>query len=221
MSMQIGRRVAKLRASHGESLRDAALRSGLSHTTIARIEKGDVTGSFHSTLKKIAEGYGVRVEYLLTGRDPRQIFEEALRRLPEGERSRLYFLTPQNRTQMVLDFLATEFANDFAWDRVVRSAGLTYSSGRAFLQHWQANRLTEGEQLRLAQALAKLTGIPLTWFHTGEMDVKEGPSIPEHWAPGYVALIRKAAAAQVSPDLLAMALDLLVLKQAEAAPAQM
>lgn len=219
--MQIGRRVAKLRASHGESLRDAAIRAGVSHTTIARIEKGEVTGSFHSTLRKIAEGYGVRVEYLLTGRDPRQIFEEALQRLPAGERSRLYFLTPQNRTQMVLDFLATEFASDFAWDRVIRNAGLTYSGGRTFLQHWQANRLSEDELLRLAQALSKVTGIPLTWFHTGEMDVEKDPPIPEDWAPGYVALIRKAVAAQVPPDLLSMALDLLVLKRAEAAPAHM
>lgn len=219
--MQIGRRVAKLRASHGESLREAAVRTGVSHTTIARIEKGEVTGSFHSTLKKIAEGYGVRVEYLLTGRDPRQGFEEALQRLSAGERSRLYFLTPLSRTQMVLDFLSTEFTNDFAWDRVIRSAGLPFSNGTSLLQHWQAHRLSEDEQLRLAQALAKLTGIPLTWFKAGVMDVEEDAPIPEDWAPAYLALIRRAAAAQVPPHLLSVALDLLMIKQAEAAPAQM
>lgn len=219
--MQIGRRVAKLRAAHGESLREAALRTGVSHTTIARIEKGEVTGSFHSTLKKVADGYGVRVEYLLTGRDPRQSFEEALQRLSSGERSRLYFLTPQARTQMVLDFLATEFAHDFSWDRVIKNAGLPFSDGRSLLQHWQANRLTEEEHLRLAQSLSKLTGIPLTWFHTGVIDGPDESPMPEEWAPAYIDLIRRAAAAHVPPQMLSIALDLLMLKQAEAAPAQM
>lgn len=217
--MQIGRRVAKLRAAHGESLREAALRTGVSHTTIARIEKGEVTGSFHSTLKKVADGYGVRVEYLLTGRDPRQSFEEALQRLSSGERSRLYFLTPQARTQMVLDFLATEFAHDISWERVIRNAGLAHSDGPSLLQHWQANRLTEEEQLRLAQSLSKLTGIPLTWFNAGVM--QDEASMPEEWAPAYMALIRRAAAAQVPPHMLAIALDLIMMKRAEAAPAHM
>lgn len=221
--MQIGRRVAKLRASHGESLREAGIRTGVSHTTIARIEKGDVTGSFHSTLKKIAEGYGVRVEYLLTGRDPRHSFEEALQRLSAGERSRLYFLSPQTRLQMVLDFLATEFAQDFSWERVMRNAGLSIPGGPALLQNWQASRLSEEERLRLAQSLAKLTGIPLTWFSAGVIDPEgEDPlEIPEAWAPAYLALIRRAVAAQIPPHMLSIALDLIMLKQAEAAPAHM
>jgi transcriptional regulator with XRE-family HTH domain len=102
--MHVGRRVAKLRAAHGESLREAAARTGVSHTTIARIEKGEVTGSFHSTLRKIADGYDVRMEFLLTGRDPRQDFELAIRRLPPDDRSRLYFVSARARVKMVLDF---------------------------------------------------------------------------------------------------------------------
>ncbi|HLO01988.1 MAG TPA: helix-turn-helix transcriptional regulator [Symbiobacteriaceae bacterium] len=219
--MQIGRRVAKLRASHGESLREASIRTGVSHTTIARIEKGEVSGSFHSTLKKVADGYGVRVEFLLTGRDPRQSFEEALQRLSSGERSRLYFLTPHARTQMVLDFLATEFAHDFSWERVIRNAGLSFSNGATLLQHWQASRLTEEEQQRLSKSLAKLTGIPLSWFQAGVIDQEAEPPMPEEWAPAYAALIRRAAAAQIPPHMLSIALDLLMLKHAEAAPAQM
>lgn len=64
--MQVGRRVAALRAAHGESLRMAAARTGVSHTTIARIENGKITRSMHSTLCKIAEGYRVPAEYLVT-----------------------------------------------------------------------------------------------------------------------------------------------------------
>jgi len=67
--MNVARRVARLRITHGESLREAARRTGVSHTTIARIEKGEVTGSYHETLQKIAAGYGTTLEYLLTGQD--------------------------------------------------------------------------------------------------------------------------------------------------------
>lgn len=67
--MNVARRVARLRITHGESLREAARRTGVSHTTILRIEKGEVTGSFHETLQKIAAGYGTTLEYLLTGQD--------------------------------------------------------------------------------------------------------------------------------------------------------
>jgi transcriptional regulator with XRE-family HTH domain len=217
LDVQIGRRVAKLRASHGESLREAAVRTGVSHTTIARIEKGEVTGSFHSTLRKIADGYGMRLEYLLTGRDPRQSFEELLQRLSDGDRSRLYFLTPHARTQMVLDFLTTEFTHDFSWERVLKNADIAPSDGATVLQHWQTSRLTEDEQHRLAQSLSKLTAIPLSWFQVGVIGQEE--SVPEEWAPAYAALIRRAAANQITPQMLAMALDLLVLKQSEAAAA--
>lgn len=65
--MSVGRRVYLLRSAHQESLREAAIRTGVSHTTIARIEKGVITSSFHYTLDKIAAGYGVPVEYLLNG----------------------------------------------------------------------------------------------------------------------------------------------------------
>jgi transcriptional regulator with XRE-family HTH domain len=179
-----------------------------------------VIGSFASTLRKIAEGYGVRVEYLLTGRDTRQSFEEALQRLSAAERSRLYFLTPHARTQMVLDFLTTEFAHDFSWEKVIRNAGISLADGQTLLQHWQTKRLSEEEQTRLAQSLAKLTGIPMSWFQAGLMGEEEEP-MPEEWAPAYAALIRRAAAAHIPPHMLSMALDLLMLRQAEAAPAQL
>jgi transcriptional regulator with XRE-family HTH domain len=67
--MSVGQRVAQLRAAHGESLREAAIRTGVSHTTIARIEKGAVTGSFQHTLRQIAQGYGVPFEFLLSDQD--------------------------------------------------------------------------------------------------------------------------------------------------------
>lgn len=67
---EIGRRVARLRASHGESYREAAVRTGVSHTTIYRVESGECEAG-GKTLKRIAAGYGVPLEWLLSGRDPR------------------------------------------------------------------------------------------------------------------------------------------------------
>lgn len=69
--MRVGERVARLREVHGESLREAAARTGVSHTTIARIENSQTVGSTGGTLRKIADGYRVPLEYLLTGKDSR------------------------------------------------------------------------------------------------------------------------------------------------------
>jgi len=65
----IADRVAWLRESHGETLREAAARTGVHYVTINRIERGAVSGSFGSTLRKIASGYGVSLHWLLTGKE--------------------------------------------------------------------------------------------------------------------------------------------------------
>lgn len=55
------------------------MRTGVSHTTIARIEKGEVTASFHRTIKLIADGYGVSMDYVLSGKLPPQDVETQFR----------------------------------------------------------------------------------------------------------------------------------------------
>jgi transcriptional regulator with XRE-family HTH domain len=218
--MQIGRRVAKLRAAHGESLRDAAVRTGVSHTTIARIEKGEVTGSFHSTLLKIAEGYGVRTEFLLTGRDPRQDFEQAIRRLPPEERSQLYFASVRTRVKMVLDFLMAEYTNEFEFDQLTQSVGLEGLTFRELLEKWQADQLTDDVNHKLAEALSRLTGISQHWFRWGVTGGSDGVEIlPREMLTAYVNLIKKAAQAGVQPQMLDMAIDLLIMKNKETAAA--
>lgn len=218
--MQIGRRVAKLRAAHGESLRDAAVRTGVSHTTIARIEKGEVTGSFHSTLRKIAEGYGVRTEFLLTGRDPRQDFEHALRRLPPEERAQLYFASVRTRIKMVLDFLMAEYPTEFSFEQLAQSVGADGLSFRELLDQWQADQLPEDLNLKLAETLSRVTGISQHWFRWGVSGAPDTVEIlPREMLSAYVNLIRKAAQAGVQPQMLDMAIDLLIMKNKESAVA--
>lgn len=213
--MLVGRRVAKLRSAHGESLREAALRTGVSHTTIARIEKGEVTGSFHSTLRRIAEGYGVQMEFLLTGRDPRQDFEFSIRRLAPEERNRLYFVSSQTRVKMVLDFLLTEYANEFSMDQLAQAVGLEAHRFQQLLDRWAPGELTEEVNQRIAAALSRLTGISIHWFRWGALGGDQSEVIPPETVSAYINLMKKAAQAGIQPYILDMAIDLLIMKNRE------
>lgn len=213
--MQVGKRIAKLRASHGESLREAAIRTGVSHTTIARIEKGEVVGSFHSTLRKIADGYGVRMEFLLNGRDPRHDFEVAVRRLPPEERSKLYFAPARTRIQMVLDFLVAEYPSEFSLDQVAAMAGCPEEDFEGFLQRWHANQLSDEANVRLAEALSRMTGITPHWFRWGSLGADQAEPLSKETASAYVSLMKKAALAGIQPQMLDMAIDLLIMKNKE------
>lgn len=128
----IADRVAGLRASHGESLREASIRTGVSHTTIARIEKGEVTGSFHSTLKKVSDGYGVDVHWLLTGstKDPEVTYrmqreQESVERI-QGELFQLAYVAA--RQNGILPEKARELAK--ALREHVAAAIATAKEGR-------------------------------------------------------------------------------------------
>jgi transcriptional regulator with XRE-family HTH domain len=211
----VGRRVAKLRAAHGESLREAAVRTGVSHTTIARIEKGEVTGSFHSTLRKIADGYGVRMEFLLTGRDPRQDFEFSIRRLPTEDRSKLYFVSPRTRTKMVLDFLVAEYGNEFSLQQIAEVAGIDGRTFQEVLHHWHPEEMSEETYLRIAEALSRMTGISPHWFHWGTLGQDNPESLPTEMISQYVNLMKKAAQHGINPDVLDMAIDLLIMRNKE------
>lgn len=204
--MHVGRRVAKLRAAFGESLRDAALRTGVSHTTIARIEKGEVTGSFHSTLRKIAEGYGVRVEFLLTGRDPRRDFEQFLQRLSPEERGRIYFIPTHARVQLALSFLATEYPEELQGSPFAKSWGWTETSPQ------RLEELPADQVQQMAGVLARVTGIPEHWFHSGIAEDPFTTEVPPEMLSAYVAVVKKAALAAIHPETLEMAIDLLIMR---------
>jgi|GEM_PF-1712747 len=216
----IGRRVASLRESYGDSLRQASMRTGVSHTTIARIESGESARSLHSTLRKIAEGYGVTIEYLTTGRDPRQDFEHSISRLPLHERGRLFFTSALNRTRMVLQFLLSEYPQEFPVDRLARSLSTEPAMIHALLDEENAPALPERAIRAMGENLAKLTGISRHWFHSGYVAADQVDGVPPESFGSYIHLMKKAASAGVRPDVLEMAIDLLVLKQQESAASE-
>lgn len=212
--MSVGDRVSRLRTAHGESLREAAIRTGVSHTTIARIEKGDVSGSFHSTLHKIANGYGVKMDYLLTGRDPKRDFESSVRRLPAEERQRLYFLSPHVRMKMVIDFLLAEYPDEVPLESLAHQAGLNADQFSDVLDHWDEGLPPEIYN-RLVEALCRTTGISAHWFQAGTLGVEGPDAMPAEMIQAYVGVMKKALQADITPEMLDMAVDLLLLRRRE------
>lgn len=205
----IAERVARLRQAHGESLREASLRTGVSHTTVARIEKGEVTGSFHGTLRKIADGYGVRVEYLMTGRDPKRDFDFTLADLPAHERIRLWFMSPRARIRVLLDFLLSEYADLFTLDMIAEQAGLQSAQVQAALGNW--GEAPDQVCMPLGHVLSRLTGIGLEWFWFGAAE-GELPNCSAEDADGYTEVLKKAVRSGLKPGMISMAIDLLMLQ---------
>lgn len=196
--------------ARGESLREAALRTGVSHTTIARIEKGDVTGSFHNTLLRIAAGYGVQVEYLLTGRDPRREFEYSIRQLPGSDRDQLYFVKPGVRIRMALDFLLSEYRSEIDFAALAQAIGWTESDLVQMIDPAAGTTVPEETLLRLADELTKVTGIPADWFTWGILGEESAvpPSLGE-----YLRVMQRASEAEIPPQMLEAAIDLLIARQ--------
>lgn len=208
--MQVGRRVARLREIHGESLREAAARTGISHTTIARIEKGEVTGSFQHTLRKIAEGYGVTLEFILAGHQVRRDFAFSLSKLSPDQRSRLYFAPARTRIRMGINFLLGEYPDEFTLSSLSLRLGLPDHAIKMVLNNSESE-WPPGLCDAVVAGLSGMTGIAQHWFRSGsgddEIELKPGT------ATGYASCLRKVAMAHIQPGVLEMAIDLLIIQQ--------
>lgn len=216
--LQIGRRIAALRETHGDSLRAAAERTGVSHTTIARLERGETSTSLHRTLRKIAAGYGVTIEYLLTQRDPCQEFRKALSVLPPEERSRLYFTSRLHRTQMLLRFLIAHFPQEFPCKWLAESLGMSCAELEQFLATEEESAIPAPVLDHTAEVLSRLTGVPTHWFSWGHIGGEPGGSVPPETFAEFVAQMKRAKEAGIRPEVLDRVIDMLILKYKEPAP---
>lgn len=66
-----GGRVRELRKAHGLSLRGLAARVGCTHPCIVQIEKGG--GASIALARRLADAFGVRIDYLTTRDDPQPV----------------------------------------------------------------------------------------------------------------------------------------------------
>lgn len=200
---EIGRRVAQLRVANGESLREAAHRTGVSHSTIARIEKGEVTASFDETLRKVAEGYGVPLEYLLTGQH--RIVDNPtalLHRITPDERSALLFTAGRERIRRAVAMVTGQKPGRLTREQFAAVLGLD------MLGLDQVLRGKTEMPDSLADQLAHLTGISPLWFQWAMREGEASTEPRRDWA-AYFRLAKKVSKAGLEPELVEMAIDLL------------
>jgi transcriptional regulator with XRE-family HTH domain len=211
--VSVGKRVARLRLSRGDSLRDAAARTGVSHTTIARIEKGEVMGSLDSTLRSIALGYGVPVEFLLGEQEPWADFQRILATLRPEQRAQLMLAPRLQRIRMVVDFLAFSHPGTFSLEKLAEASRLSATQLREFLA--TDSDTDDRPFAKVAAGLQRMCGIDPAWLSWGGLPPESGdPStLSAAQAMGlYQVAVQRAAANGIDPRVLEMAVDMLALQ---------
>lgn len=211
--MSLGKRVARLRIAHGESLREAAIRTGVSHSTIARIEKGEVTASFHETLQKVADGYQVSLDFLVTGELHPGSTRTSHRLTPEDKAS-LLFSSGRERLHRTLTLVTTR-RGGITREQFAASLGLDLQTLESALNGECS--LPEALTEQLCDQLALLSGLSSLWFHWGRAGESEEDQIDGDWSR-YMQIVEKSFEADLQPDLVEMAIDLLRLNGAAAMP---
>lgn len=174
--MTVGERLAKLRAAHGETLRQAAARTGVHYSTLARIERGESGLSSRRTLRKVAAGYGVSLESLLHGERPVDRFAAALGALPPYRRLELS-LTVDRRLQFALRFVTEGGGGQERLERIAAAAGITARRLSALLGP-NPGRLPAELAAPLCAALAWEGGVSATWLRWGDLGIAQSDGDP-------------------------------------------
>lgn len=116
---------------------------------------------------------------------------------------------------MVLQFLIAEYPQEFPLERLATSLSVELPSLRLLLEEGEASRLPDTLIRKMGEDLARLTGISLHWFLSGYLGNEQADLVPPEVFTTYVQLMKKAARAGVKPDVLEMAIDLLIMKHRE------
>lgn len=212
MSVTVGKRVARLRTARGDSLREAAARTGVSHTTIARIEKGEVTGSLDSTLRAIAVGYGVPVEFLLGEQEPWAEFQRLLAGMGAEQRAQVASASRAERVRMIINYLAFSYPGVFTLTQLAEASRLDAGRLESLLSQGQADDET---LTHLAGGLQRMCGIDPAWLVWGglnDKEQKEHASAEAETLGRYITAVQRAAANAIDPDVLEMAVEMLALQ---------
>lgn len=164
--MSIGQRLRELRESYGESIREAARRTGVAHVTWSRLERDKVPHAYRATLEKVAQGYGVSLSYLTGGRDHEAGLGSHVR--CGGSRQRLMLvLSPAQRIYTTLRFLATRHRDSYSLEQIAKAAGIDVTLLRAYVCGSRPTALPQVLLRRLADGLGKITNLAPEWFWWG------------------------------------------------------
>lgn len=187
--MSIGSRVQRLRLRHGHTLRDAEKQTGVTRSTLCRLENGACPPGLERLLTRIALGYGVPSEQLL--RDPAGDFAWLVGRLDVGQRLHLLRWTLQSRTYVALCFLLNHCPRDAAIGEVAQQAGVTKRELSALVADWQRQTPDRNLVERLAAALIRAVQLPASWFEWGYLPSESLRRELPRSAPGMAAADRR------------------------------
>lgn len=172
--MSVAERVRAIREAHGDSLREAARRTGISRSTLQRIEQGCDLRTLDTWLRQFARGYGVAEADLLDSRTPRGMFEWRIRQAHPTDRTAMAMLPIHGRVRLLLSFLQATAPAQLSPERLAAAAGLPAGEVEQALRTWRLRP----PDLRTAQAIGlglhTLFGISRTWILTGWLDEEEG-----------------------------------------------
>lgn len=183
-------RLALLLEVYGDSYRSAGQLCDLDHTTLMRVGRGESENP--ATMAKIAEGYGVPVDWFRGERDLDTDFAFAVLRRPLRDRV-LFLWQPDRRTWFALQFLLTH--DRFTMAQLAELLQVGEPTIESFLR-------LEKAPLTAARIddLCRQTGLPLDWFQTGMVGREDEEELLAGMAEWALASLAEAMGLTVTQD---------------------
>lgn len=172
--MTTAQRVRLLLTRNGDSIRDAARKSGLSKSTVARIIDGSAA-NVDKWVKQLAQAYKVDPNSLIGGLDPKSDFEWSIRRADLRERFEMVLMTLQDRVRLTMEFLDRNYPNRFSFNHVVAASGGNREELLGQISRWDSIPVDLQVARLLAKTVERLTAMDARWFDDGLLTDEASP----------------------------------------------
>lgn len=165
--MFIGEQMRAIRVRHGDSLRQAAGRTGINYSTLQRLEQGEEPRDLPVYLQKFAAGYGIEVSLLTEAETIKGRFEGQIRKLNPTKRLELALLPRHGRLKVILDFIRSQFPSDVEPRRLALASRLSEDELASAMRNWHHRPPDLATVNALINGVSHLTGIGRPWCLTG------------------------------------------------------
>lgn len=212
----LGQRLRWARQQQGVTLQQLSERTDRAVSYLCQLEKGVKTNPTKQTVEVLASALGVRPAFLF-GEVPGPVPDESSAVVWNREASRIgerfrrhvaalsqarqdeiaYRLIPAQRFSLVVRYLLEQFPENFTPIELAFQLGMSLGQFRQITEHDAEASFTFIEQL------AKLAGLPLTFFTHGSLEQTPEPTVQLRGdALRYLEAIRLALASNLSPERL-------------------